>query len=214
MAKKIPKFSYTGAYETSSDDTYWYIKLKSSGQMTFTYRKRIEVGCVGGGGGTISNRNYAHVGGFAGGGGGYIKTGTTTAEAGTAYAVTIGAGGGGKGGRGGINAVDGGDGEDGAANTGGGAGGAGGGWHKEPYQSQPGKAGSGGSGIVIIRGTQDDYIPVIFNGTQLDRIIYNGVTLTSLIYNGTKLYCRKFRRTIKNLITANIAESRKKAEYV
>ena len=43
---------------------------------------------------------------------------------------------------------------------------------------------------------------------------YNGVTLTSLIYNGTKLYCRKFRRTIKNLITANIAESRKKAEYV
>ena len=84
MAKKIPKFSYTGAYETSSDDTYWYIKLKSSGQMTFTYRKRIEVGCVGGGGGTISNRNYAHVGGFAGGGGGYIKTGTTGAEAGTA----------------------------------------------------------------------------------------------------------------------------------
>ena len=93
MAKKIPKFSYTGAYETSSDDTYWYIKLKSSGQMTFTYRKHIEVGCVGGGGGTISNRNYAYIGGFAGGGGGYIKTGTTTAEAGTAYAVTIGAGG-------------------------------------------------------------------------------------------------------------------------
>ncbi len=55
---------------------------------------------------------------------------------------------------------------------------------------------------------------MIFNGTQLDRIIYNGVTLTSLIYNGTKLYCRKFRRTIKNLITANIAEGRKKAEYV
>ena len=308
MAKKIPKFSYTGAYETSSDDTYWYIKLKSSGQMTSTYRKRIEVGCVGGGGGTISNRNYAHVGGFAGGGGGYIKTGTTTAEAGTAYAVTIGAGGkgingwrddvtaesggatsafgisapgggggggcdfpgagtgkggkggyyvniqgtdggnglklfgfgpfgggggggsgaggmalaggaggaggGGNGGRGGINGVDGGDGGNGAANTGGGAGGAGGGWYEEPYQSRPGKAGSGGSGVVIIRGTQDDYIPVIFNGTQLDRIIYNGVTLTSLIYNGTKLYCRKFRRTIKNLITANIAESRKKAEYV
>ena len=34
MAKKIPKFSYTGAYETGSDDNYWYIKLKSSGQMT------------------------------------------------------------------------------------------------------------------------------------------------------------------------------------
>ena len=96
MAKKIPKFSYTGAYETSSDNTYWYIKLKSSGQMTFTYRKRFDVGCVGGGGGTISNRNYAHVGGFAGGGGGYIQTGTATANAGTAYTITIGAGGAGK----------------------------------------------------------------------------------------------------------------------
>lgn len=96
MAKKIPKFSYTGAYETSSDDTYWYIKLKSSGQMTFTYRKSFDVGCVGGGGGTISNRNYAHVGGFAGGGGGYIQTGTATANAGTAYTITIGAGGAGK----------------------------------------------------------------------------------------------------------------------
>ena len=57
-------------------------------------------------------------------------------------------------------------------------------------------------------------VPVIFNGTQLDKIIYNGVTLTSLIYNGTKLYCRKFKRAIKNLIAASIAESRKKAEYV
>ena len=56
MAKKIPKFSYTGAYETSSDNTYWYIKLKSSGQMTFTYRKSFDVGCVGGGGGNAVNR--------------------------------------------------------------------------------------------------------------------------------------------------------------
>ena len=125
-----------------------------------------------------------------------------------------GAGGGGNGGRGGIDAVNGGDGENGAVNTGGGAGGAGGGWYEDPYKSQPGAAGNGGSGIVIIRGTQDDYIPVIFNGTQLDKIIYNGVTLTSLIYNGTKLYCRKFKRAIKNLIAASIAESRKKAEYV
>lgn len=283
MAKKIPKFSYTGAYETSSDDTYWYIKLKSSGKMTFTYRKNIEVGCVGGGGGTISNRNYAHIGGFAGGGGGYIKTGTTTAEAGTAYAVTIGAGGkgingwsdnvtaesggatsafgisapgggsdspgagtgkggkggyyvniqgtdggnglklfgfgpfgggggggsgaggmalaggaggaggGGNGGRGGINGVDGGDGGNGAANTGGGAGGAGGGWYEEPYQSRPGKAGSGGSGVVIIRGTQDDYIPVIFNGSPVEAIVLNGVRLTGLVVDGIRLYMKKRR---------------------
>ena len=255
--------------------------------MTFTYRKNIEVGCVGGGGGTISNRNYAHIGGFAGGGGGYIKTGTTTAEAGTAYAVTIGAGGkgingwsdnvtaesggatsafgisapgggggggsdspgagtgkggkggyyvniqgtdggnglklfgfgpfgggggggsgaggmalaggaggaggGGNGGRGGINGVDGGDGGNGAANTGGGAGGAGGGWYEEPYQSRPGKAGSGGSGVVIIRGTQDDYIPVIFNGSPVEAIVLNGVRLTGLVVDGIRLYMKKRR---------------------
>ena len=284
MAKKIPKFSYTGAYETSSDDTYWYIKLKSSGQMTFTYRKNIEVGCVGGGGGTVSNRNVANIGGFHGGGGGRIKTGTTTAEAGTAYAVTIGAGGegmngwgvtakdggatsafgisapgggsgsfdspgvgtgaggkgghyiniqganggsglklfgfgpfgggggggsgagnmalaggtggaggGGNGGRGAMTAVDGGDGGNGEANTGGGAGGAGGGWYEEPYQSRPGFAGSGGSGIVIIRGTQDDYIPVIFNGSPVEAIVLNGVRLTGLVVNGIRLYTKKRR---------------------
>ena len=287
MAKKIPKFSYSGEYETSSDNNYWYIKLKSSGQMTFTYRKNIEVGCVGGGGGTISNRNVASVGGFAGGGGGYIKTGTTTAEAGTAYTITIGAGGkgingwrddvtaesggatsafgisaaggggggggdypgagtgaggkagyhiniqganggsglklfgfgpfgggggggsgaggmalvggsggaggGGNGGRGAMTAVDGGDGENGAVNTGGGAGGAGGGWYEEPYQSRPGFAGSGGSGIVIIRGTQDDYIPVIFNGSPVEAIVLNGVRLTGLVVNGIRLYIKKRR---------------------
>lgn len=284
MAKKIPKFSYTGAYETSSDDTYWYIKLKSSGQMTFIYGKNIEVGCVGGGGGTVSNGQYARVGGFHGGGGGRIKTGTATAEAGTAYAVTIGAGGegmngwgvtakdggatsafgisapgggggsfdspgagtgaggkgghyiniqganggrglklfgfgpfgggggggsgaggmalaggtggaggGGNGGRGAMTAVDGGDGENGAANTGGGAGGAGGGWYEEPYQSRPGKAGSGGSGIVIIRGTQDDYIPVIFNGSPVEAIVLNSVRLTGLVVDGIRLYTKKRR---------------------
>ena len=92
MAKKIPKFSYTGAYETSSDNTYWYIKLKSSGQMTFTYRKSFDVGCVGGGGGTISNRNYAHVGGFAGGGGGCNYTGAATGKGGTGCYDTNGQG--------------------------------------------------------------------------------------------------------------------------
>ena len=264
MAKKIPKFSYTGAYETSSDNTYWYIKLKSSGQMTFTYRKRFDVGCVGGGGGTISNRNYAHVGGFAGGGGGYIQTGTATANAGTAYTITIGAGGAGKndwrddiyagsggttsafntsagggaggggcdypgagtgkGGKGGyyINIQGsagkagekclgfgpfggGGGGGSGAGGMAlvGGSGGAGGGWYEDPYKSQPGAAGNGGSGIVILRGTQEDNIPVIFNGTQLDKIIYNGVTLTSLIYNGTKLYCRNMKQALGRLMRRN-----------
>lgn len=68
MAKAIPKFTYTGNCETSSDNTYWYIKIKTSGKLTFTCTKNIDVGCIGGGGSTISNRNYAYVGGFAGGG--------------------------------------------------------------------------------------------------------------------------------------------------
>ena len=83
------------------------------------------------------------------------------------------------------------------------AGGAGGGWYEDPYKSQPGAAGNGGSGIVILRGTQEDNIPVIFNGTQLDKIIYNGVTLTSLIYNGTKLYCRNMKQALGRLMRRN-----------
>ena len=102
-----------------------------------------------------------------------------------------------------MTAVNGGDGENGAVNTGGGAGGAGGGWYEDPYKSQPGAAGNGGSGIVILRGTQEDNIPVIFNGTQLDKIIYNGVTLTSLIYNGTKLYCRNMKQALGRLMRRN-----------
>lgn len=60
-----------------------------------------------------------------------------------------------------------------SANTGGGAGGGG---------------NSGGSGIVIIRGMKEDTVPVIVNGTELEKIIFNGVEVTSLIYNGAKLY--------------------------
>lgn len=75
--------------------------------------------------------------------------------------------------------------------------------------------GSTGNGYIVITYAAEPHLPVMFNGTFVDSaIVLNGTKLTSLIYNGTKLYCRKFRRTIKNLITANIAESRKKAEYV
>ena len=48
--------------------------------------------------------------------------------------------------------------------------------------------GDGGSGIVILRGTEDDVLPVIFNGTQLTQLIYNGTTVEHLIYNGQQLY--------------------------
>ena len=88
-----------------------------------------------------------------------------------------GADGGGKGGYG----ADGG-GEDavaGTANTGSGGGGAGEGG---------GEAGEGGSGIVIIRGTEDDDLPVYFDGTRLSEIFFNGEKLSGLIYGGTRIF--------------------------
>lgn len=48
--------------------------------------------------------------------------------------------------------------------------------------------GAGGSGIVCIRNSADDMLPVIFNGTQLTQLIYNGTTVEHLIYNGQQLY--------------------------
>lgn len=54
----------------------------------------------------------------------------------------------------------------------------------------------GGSGVVIIRGTEDDLIPVFFNGTQLSKIIFNGVTLTGLIKDGTRIFARRVRRRV------------------
>ena len=75
--------------------------------------------------------------------------------------------------------------------------------------------GSTGNGYIVITYAAEPHLPVMFNGTFVDSaIVLNGTKLTSLIYNGTKLYCRKFKQAIKNLITASVAESRKKAEYV
>lgn len=51
-----------------------------------------------------------------------------------------------------------------------------------------GTGGAGGSGIVILRGTEDDMLPIIFNGTQISQLIYNGTTIQHLIYNGQQLY--------------------------
>lgn len=108
MATKIPEFSYTGTYSTKIKNGYWYIYLKSSGTIKFSYAKTLEAFLVGGGGG------------------GDIGAGVASA--------------------------------------------------------------AGGSGIVILRGTEDDILPVIFNGTQLTKLIYNGTTVEHLIYNGQQLY--------------------------
>ncbi|MBR4039420.1 MAG: hypothetical protein IKJ11_04895 [Clostridia bacterium] len=78
----------------------------------------------------------------------------------------------------------------GAANTGGGGGGAGEGYAEGYDNAVSGNAAKGGSGIVIIRGTEDDFLPVYFNGTQLSEIYFNGEKLAGLIYGGTRIFAR------------------------
>lgn len=45
-------------------------------------------------------------------------------------------------------------------------------------------------------------LPVIFNGTTLERLIFNGVEAESLIYDGTKLFMRRLRNAAQNCIAA------------
>lgn len=57
----------------------------------------------------------------------------------------------------------------------------------------------GGAGSASIGSVQVSYharaeLPVIFNGTTLERLFFNGVEVESLIYDGVKLFFRKLRR--------------------
>jgi len=47
---------------------------------------------------------------------------------------------------------------------------------------------------VIIRGTQDDMLPVYFNGKQLSEIYFNEEKLKGLIYGGTRLFSQLLGR--------------------
>ena len=81
------------------------------------------------------------------------------------------------------------------------AGGGGGGGYTDMSNPVLGVGGNGGSGIVILRGTQDDLIPVTFNNVQLSELIYNRTKVTSLIFNGTKLFARKIYGEVKRCVT-------------
>lgn len=72
-------------------------------------------------------------------------------------------------------------GKNGTANTGSGGG---------------GKA-SGGSGIIILRGTQDDQLPVKFDGVTLQSILYEGEEVMHLIHDGTQIFIEKVGRWFK-----------------
>lgn len=134
-------------------------------------------GAAGGNGSNASTRAFSETTGklYAGGGGGSSRN------------AAGGAGGDGGGGKGGGELVSGSEWEDGgsgAANTGGGGGGA----------SWDSLGGYGGSGVVIIRSTMPDYLPVYFEGTRLTDIYYkigNAGTpqkLETLTFNGTEIF--------------------------
>jgi len=106
---------------------------------------------------------------------------------------TGGRDGGGSGGKGGGPGYDGSPGGAGTDRTGAGGGGGGGGetWETESgatHEQMGGAGGMGGSGAVILRNSEDDVLPVFFNGTQLQAIYLNGRPADRLIYDGEKLY--------------------------
>lgn len=47
---------------------------------------------------------------------------------------------------------------------------------------------------MILRGTEDDFLPVYFGGTQLREIYFNGELIKGLIYGGTRLFARTLKR--------------------
>lgn len=146
-------------------------------------------GAGGAGGSNGSNGGNGNKGGTAVAGG--KGQGTTTREFGESSRTLYSGGGGGNGAAGGAGG-GGSGGVSGSANTGGGGGGGG----------LNGYGGNGGSGIVVIRGTQDDNIPVFFNGTQLTKIIFNGTTLTGLIKDGTRIFAKYIRKGAMKCVTS------------
>lgn len=51
MATKVPAFTYTGASSSEVKNGYWYIYLKSSGTLKFSYAKTLDACIVAGGAG-------------------------------------------------------------------------------------------------------------------------------------------------------------------
>lgn len=92
-----------------------------------------------------------------------------------------------------------------AANTG--AGGAGANYE----DSELGRSGSyGGSGIVILRSTQDDQIPVVYDGTRLTQMHFNGTQLTGLVYNGVRLFIKRLAERLASGIRGWRKEGKKR----
>lgn len=158
----LPEYTYTGVAQLIDDGGgNWRIKFLSSGTLTLGKKTKADAFLVGGGGGGCSRmtQDSTVICGGAGGGGGYTATHkAVTLAKGTAYVITIGAGGAGGtysglGKQGGTTKIVGGDvsltvngggvgGLNGSSGCYGGAGGSGGG----------GNAASGYSSLYALRG--------------------------------------------------------------
>lgn len=126
-----PTVSYTGQYKMTESGNNWELRLLTSGTLSLSKGAAVDVFLVGGGGGGGSGDEWQRGGG--GGGGGYTKTQPKLRlTKNTAYAVTVGAGGGNNAAGGttsafGLSAGGGAAGARGTSNRMGGAGGSGGG---------------------------------------------------------------------------------------
>ena len=92
MATKVPAFTYSGTSSSEVKNGSWYIYLKSSGTIKFSYTKKLDACIVGGGGGGGSRGTGRRTRG--GDGGTVVNRSGISASAGTGYDVKIGGGGG------------------------------------------------------------------------------------------------------------------------
>lgn len=158
------------------------------------------LGYTAGGGAAGSGRDPGTAGTAAGGKGGWYWDGNNQGEGGSngsngklafgTGSTYYGAGGGGAKakfgshqGAGGVTGGGAGGSGNATANTGSGGGGG--------YDNNAAPGGTGGSGIVILRGTEDDFLPVYFNGTRLQRMFFNGEPVTGFVFGGVRLFARR-----------------------
>lgn len=60
-----------------------------------------------------------------------------------------------------------------------------------PSTTTGGGAAAGANGSARITAVKRMELPVIFNGTAIERLFFNGTEVMSLVFNGTKLFMRK-----------------------
>ena len=108
----------------------------------------------------------------AGGGGGGLYGGCVTAYVNNHEPSSKSGGGGGSGYTGGVPAIT---------------------YFGATYGSGTSNGQRSGSGYAVITFVKKGELPIVFNGTKLQKLIFNGAEVTSLIFNGTKLFFERMK---------------------